>query len=567
MIVRPNMKLCSFFLLTVALFQLSCQKELSCEDCTENNKPPICVAGPDQVTALPANSVLLDGSLSHDPDGRISKWQWTKISGPDSFDITYPGDSVTVVKSLTAGTYLFELKVTDNDKLSARDTVQIKVNNPSHPNHPPVANAGKDSTIILPASSFTLDGRGSTDLDNNIMSYSWSKISGPSLFNIIDANSAQTQVTDLEKGIYLFELKVTDSDGLFSKDTIQVSVIDSSTTSCGDVNRPHVNAQLIPCGTLSKERVAMTVASVGNKIFFAGGSLYGRHSSRVDIYDITTQSWSTAELSQGRSQISAIAAGNKIFFAGGEIGDGTLETKTVDIYDASTNTWSVAALSESGRNMAVAAAGNKVFFAGGEGGFSASSRLNRAESVDIYDLSSSTWSVAHLSEPRWIGISAVTVDNKVYFAGGMNGFGIGFATDKIDIYDILSDSWSTSTLYEGKTGFAAISDGDKIFWAGGETGSFQNGHLSCVVEIKDVNAGNSIAYLSNPGAYQSFLKDGKIVFFAGGNTFDIYDITRRNWSIGVLPAGIKLNLSYASISVNNTIYIGGISNQVWKLEF
>ena len=103
------------------------------------------------------------------------------------------------------------------------------------------------------------------------------------------------------------------------------------------------------------------------------------------------------------------------------------------------------------------------------------------------------------------------------------------------------------------------------------TGDSQTGHVSCVVEIKDVNAGSSIAYFANPGAYQSVLKDGKLVFFAGENTFDIYDIITGIWSIGVLPADI--NGSSVNLGVNNTIYVpgcnvnGGLSNQVWKLEF
>src|SRR5678809_1408790 len=107
--MKSNVKLCAFFLLTGILFHLSCQKEKSCENCREDNKPPnkppISIAGPDQVISLPTDSVLLDGSLSNDPDGRISKWYWRKISGPDSSAIAYPSDSVTAVKSLTAGTY------------------------------------------------------------------------------------------------------------------------------------------------------------------------------------------------------------------------------------------------------------------------------------------------------------------------------------------------------------------------------------------------------------------------------------------------------------------------------
>jgi hypothetical protein len=68
-----------------ALFFISCKKETSCEGCINGNKPPIAIAGPDQVITLPTDSVLLDGSASNDPDGTISEWLWQKISGPASF--------------------------------------------------------------------------------------------------------------------------------------------------------------------------------------------------------------------------------------------------------------------------------------------------------------------------------------------------------------------------------------------------------------------------------------------------------------------------------------------------
>jgi hypothetical protein len=66
---------------------ISCKKEKSCESCKENNKPPIALAGPDQVITLPTDSISLDGSASNDPGGKISEWLWKKISGPSSFTI------------------------------------------------------------------------------------------------------------------------------------------------------------------------------------------------------------------------------------------------------------------------------------------------------------------------------------------------------------------------------------------------------------------------------------------------------------------------------------------------
>lgn len=211
-------------IITTAGIFISCKKETSCEGC-KGNKPPIAIAGSDQVISLPTDSISLDGSASNDPDGTISKWLWKKISGPASFNIGNTTTAKTTVRNLVTGVYHFELKVTDDKNLTATDTVQITVNKQGQPaNRPPVANAGADQTITLPTNTVNLDGSASTDPDNNITSYLWTKISGPSSFNIANPNAVQTQVTNLAEGIYQFELKVTDALGLFDRDTVTVTV-------------------------------------------------------------------------------------------------------------------------------------------------------------------------------------------------------------------------------------------------------------------------------------------------------------------------------------------------------
>src|SRR6188508_1129414 len=68
--------------------------------------------------------------------------------------------------------------------------------------------------------------------------------------------------------------------------------------------RTQINAKLSQVGTLSQARREMAIISAGNKIFFAGGLIDPRIlSSRVDIYDISTNTWATAELSQARLRI------------------------------------------------------------------------------------------------------------------------------------------------------------------------------------------------------------------------------------------------------------------------
>ena len=87
---------------------------------------------------------------------------------------------------------------------------------------PPIANAGPDQNILLPSNHAVLNGRASSDPDNNIISYRWVKIAGPAPGMIANSDSIVSGVTDLVQGMYSFELLVTDADGLFSRDTVRV---------------------------------------------------------------------------------------------------------------------------------------------------------------------------------------------------------------------------------------------------------------------------------------------------------------------------------------------------------
>ncbi|HEX8356791.1 MAG TPA: PKD domain-containing protein, partial [Segetibacter sp.] len=91
-------------------------------------------------------------------------------------------------------------------------------------NKPPVANAGTNQTITLPANSFSLNGSNSTDPDNNITIYSWATLSGPAVVTLTSANAATTTANSLVQGVYQFELTVKDVYGLSAKDTVVITV-------------------------------------------------------------------------------------------------------------------------------------------------------------------------------------------------------------------------------------------------------------------------------------------------------------------------------------------------------
>jgi major membrane immunogen (membrane-anchored lipoprotein) len=122
--------------------------------------------------------------------------------------------------------------VTDDKGAIGKDTVQVTVisnttlSQPVKQNIAPIANAGADQTIALPTSSVTLTGSGN-DSDGTIAAYQWTEISGPSA-TITAASSATTTIKGLVQGTYQFELKVTDDKGAIGKDTVQITVNNSS---------------------------------------------------------------------------------------------------------------------------------------------------------------------------------------------------------------------------------------------------------------------------------------------------------------------------------------------------
>jgi lysophospholipase L1-like esterase len=90
-------------------------------------------------------------------------------------------------------------------------------------NAQPIANAGQDQGVVLPAAA-VLNGSSSSDPDGVIVSYSWTKLSGPSSYSFTDSTLANTSVSNLSQGTYQFRLTVTDNLGGTSNDIVVVNV-------------------------------------------------------------------------------------------------------------------------------------------------------------------------------------------------------------------------------------------------------------------------------------------------------------------------------------------------------
>jgi hypothetical protein len=85
--------------------------------------PPIADAGPDQL-GIPASTVTLNGSGSHDPNGEALTFQWIQEGGP-TVAIANANQAIATFTAVAGQNYTFRLTVrnTDNQTASARTRV------------------------------------------------------------------------------------------------------------------------------------------------------------------------------------------------------------------------------------------------------------------------------------------------------------------------------------------------------------------------------------------------------------------------------------------------------------
>ncbi len=192
------------------------------------NLPPIADAGSDMIVN-PGQVLALDGRGSSDPDQDPLTYSWTQLSAGsilEIVDITNPNSPTPSFVSPNIGntTLTFQLEVSDPTGASDTDSVSIAIGN-----RPPIANAGSD-IIASPGDRVTLDGRGSSDPDQDPLTYSWTQRKSQSILESIDiikpdSSTPYFVVPDIKDNTRLiFQLEVSDSTGARDIDTVIVTL-------------------------------------------------------------------------------------------------------------------------------------------------------------------------------------------------------------------------------------------------------------------------------------------------------------------------------------------------------
>jgi|GEM_PF-370267 len=315
---------------------------------------------------------------------------------------------------------------------------------------------------------------------------------------------------------------------------------------------------------LSEAKFFMGSATLGNKVWFAGGNNNMAYLSDVEVYDLVTGEWAPAgNLFVPRFFVGgSVSCGSKIFFAGGY--DDAVTYNFVDIYDTELQEWSVELLSVDRFSLAAISHGDTVMFAGG---IQIQGSPVFKNTVDIYNYETGAWAApAVLSQARG-GLAAAVVGNLAIFAGGWINTS-GTTSNRVDIYNFTTKSWSQATLSQARAYPCAVTVGSKVIIAGGIT-TLNN--PTDRVDIFDTETGLwTQASLSAP---RSFTDNGATVagkaYFAGGGTFfgsgfnnpfgviDIYDPETNTWTVMNLQ---EPRVDHSVLGVGNYLVVAGGKN-------
>lgn len=189
------------------------------------NSPPVANAGPDQ-TVTTQSLVQLDGSASTDVDGDALTYSWLMASRPAGSFATL-SDPTVVNPTFTAdvkGTYVLRLTVNDGHVDSAPDDAVVSTINSA-----PVANAGPDQSIVV-GTTVQLNGSGSTDVDGDTLTYTWSILSTPpgSQAALSDPHAVTPTFFAESIGTYVVQLMVNDGTVDSAADTVTITTGNSA---------------------------------------------------------------------------------------------------------------------------------------------------------------------------------------------------------------------------------------------------------------------------------------------------------------------------------------------------
>ncbi len=185
---------------------------------------PIAIAGLDWKSPYPSE-IPVDGSMSYDPEGKAINFSWELVSKPHGSLLSLPVKNESKFSFIPdlPGAYLFKLTVDNNSVTGIPDTISIVSS------ARPIALIDKNVMAVLPGKYLKPDGSGSSDPENDVLSYKWQILSKPagSAPELFKSEEDVPAFRSAMLGEYQLTLIVNDGVSDSDPDTLLIKVVDS----------------------------------------------------------------------------------------------------------------------------------------------------------------------------------------------------------------------------------------------------------------------------------------------------------------------------------------------------
>ena len=202
----------------------------------------------------------------------------------------------------------------------------------------------------------------------------------------------------------------------------------------------------LSCGTMTSARSYMSSVAIGNNIYTFGGTESGSVVDKVEMYDTSTESWSSKEeMPSGRYKHTALALQDKVYICGGYNSWGTA-VSSIAIYDVDSDSWqNNINTPDNNTNYSAGIYDNELYiFAGKEDG-------EITKKVYKYNFQTGDWSQIASMPEYAVDSIALSTNRGFYVISNLN----------IYEYDVQYDLWTViDTIPREIYDFAVVNRGD-----------------------------------------------------------------------------------------------------------
>jgi N-acetylneuraminic acid mutarotase len=213
----------------------------------------------------------------------------------------------------------------------------------------------------------------------------------------------------------------------------------------------------------------VTAAALDGKVYVGGGLLAnGQATNRVDVYDPATNTWAVSvPFPAPLHHTCLVTTDGRLYLVGGYRADGTATAKVWSRAPGEA-AWRAEAPMPTPRGafVCVADAAGRIHAIGGASRFEPLGHL--IDVHEVFDPASKTWtSAAPMPAPRDHAAGAL-VGNTIVVAGGRN-LSLTENKSRVDLYDVSTGTWTRGPdLRVARGGIAAVSSGGRVYVFGGE---------------------------------------------------------------------------------------------------